>query len=160
MTKRELKIKSMLNYYQIDMGGNKDEKMNKTDKKKFLDVFNANYDAHTVNDILNKIRDKIKPSDEEEPTDEFFDPMQDEPFKDDEDLPDPFPKDPNSNSNRRIGYDDPFMGFNPEIEKFIAWVSNLLYSADHKVIIRESPDGETTNIELHKIKKRGGRKKK
>ena len=42
MTKRELKIKSMLNYYQIDMGGNKDEKMNKTDKKKFLDVFNEN----------------------------------------------------------------------------------------------------------------------
>ncbi len=155
-------MKSMLNYYQIDMGGKKDEKMNKDDKEKFLDILNANYDVHTVNDILNKIRNKSKPSDEEgsiDPTDEFFDPMQDEPFKDDEDLPSSFPKDPNSNSNRRIGYDDPFMGFNPEIEKFISWVSNLLYSADHKVIIRESPDGKTTNIELHKIKKRGGRKK-
>jgi hypothetical protein len=38
----------MLNYYQIDMGGNKDEKMNKTDKKKFLDVFNENCDAHRI----------------------------------------------------------------------------------------------------------------
>ena len=51
-------------------------------------------------------------------------------------------------------------GMNPDIEMFINWLSDLLYSADHKVVIKESEDGQTTNIELQKIKKkRGGRKK-
>jgi hypothetical protein len=160
MTKQERKIKSMLNYYEIDMGGSKDEKMTKAEKKKFIDTLNNYYDAHTVNDILDKIRNKTKSSDEEEPTDEFFDPMQDEPFNDDEEESKQFPKDLNSHFKNI----PPFGGMNqlplnPEIERFISWISDLLYSADHKVVIKESPDGKTTNIELHKIKKRGGRKK-
>jgi hypothetical protein len=51
-----------------------------------------------------------------------------------------------------------FMNLNPEIEQFITWVSDLLYSADHRVVISE--EGEVTHIRLEKIKKkRGGRKK-
>jgi hypothetical protein len=50
------------------------------------------------------------------------------------------------------------MNLNPEIEQFITWVSDLLYSADHRVVISE--EGEVTHIRLEKIKKkRGGRKK-
>jgi protein-arginine kinase activator protein McsA len=67
----------MLNYYGINTGGNRDEKMTKTEKKSFLDRLNGNYDAHTVHDILGKIRDKFndknKDQDEEESDDPLFD---------------------------------------------------------------------------------------
>lgn len=162
MTKREKQIQSMLNYYGINIGGTRDEKMTKTEKKKFLDSFNGHYDAQTVQDILSKIKDKFKnnkPLENEESDDPFFDKLRE---KSDEEPTPPFPIDLNSLSGRRIGYDDfkhP-LGFNPDIENFIDWLSDLLYSADHKVVIKESEDGQTTYIELQKIKKkRGGRKK-
>jgi hypothetical protein len=165
MTNREKQMKSMLNYYGIDTGGDRDEKLSKREQKKFLDNLNANYDAHTVHDILSKIKDKFKDKnkDQEESEDPFFDSLK---SNEEESDREPFPKDPNLFSDRRIGYNDPemqnfgFMGLNlnPEIEKFITWISDLLYSADHKVIITE--DGNVTNVRLEKIKKkRGGRKK-
>lgn len=165
MTKHERQIKSMLNYYQIDTGGNKDEKLSKREQKKFLDNLNENYDAQTVQDILQKVRDKLKgnkPQDEDS-DDPFFDSIK---GRDDEEsnIPEnPFPLDMNSISkafgNVQHGGKNPF-GLNPDIEMFINWISDLLYSADHKVVIKESDDGLTTNIELQKIKKkRGGRKK-
>lgn len=160
MTKHERQIKSMLNYYQIDMGSGKDEKMSKTAQKKFLDNFNSAYDAQTVQDIFQKVRDKLKgntPPDEES-DDPFFDSIK---GKSDEETPtpeNPFPLDMNSIS-KAFGNKMPF-GMNPEIEMFINWISDLLYSADHKVVIKESDDGLTTIVELQKIKKkRGGRKK-
>jgi hypothetical protein len=163
MTKREKQIESMLNYYGIQMSGDRDEKMTKKDQKNFLDRLNSNYDAHTVQDILSKISDKFKNKKDD------FDEENDDPFfknlnKDSEEFDNPFPMDPNSHSDRRIGYNDNEMqnfGFgslNPEIEKFIGWISDLLYSADHKVTITE--EGGITNVRLEKIKKkRGGRKK-
>ena len=36
MTKQEIKLKSMLNYYQIDLSGKKDEKLSKKDLDRFL----------------------------------------------------------------------------------------------------------------------------
>lgn len=164
MTKHERQIKSMLNYYGIDMGGRIDEKMSKRDQKKFLDNLNANYDTQTVQDILQKVRDKFKGNKPpEESDDSFFDNIK--PESDEEiNLPEnPFPLDMNSISkafgNIQSDGKNQF-GFNPEIEMFINWLSDLLYSADHKVVIKESEDGQTTNIELQKIKKkRGGRKK-
>jgi uncharacterized membrane protein YkoI len=42
MTKREKQMQSMLNYYGINTGGNRDEKMTKTEKKSFLDRLNGN----------------------------------------------------------------------------------------------------------------------
>ena len=163
MTKHERQIKSMLNYYQIDMGSGKDEKMSKTAQKKFLDNLNSAYDAQTVQDILQKVRDKLKgnkPQDEES-DDPFFDSIK---GKSDEETPTPenhFPLDMNSISkafgNNHLGGKVPF---NPEIEMFINWISDLLYSADHKVVVKESDDGLKTIVELQKLKKkRGGRKK-
>lgn len=155
----------MLNYYQIDLGGKKDEKMTKREQKKFLDNLNANFDSYAIQDILSKVKDKLKgnkPQDEES-EDPFFDSIK---GQSDEETPtpeNPFPLDMNSISKAFGDYSKiggmPF-GMNPEIEKFINWISDTLYSADHKVIIKESDDGQITYIELQKIKKkRGGRKK-
>lgn len=165
MTHSEKQLRSMLNYYQIDLGGSKDEKMTKREQKKFLDTLNSSYDAQTMQDILSKIKDKIKGNKppEEESDDPFFDSIK---GKSDDETPTPeniFPLDMNSIakafSNVSNSGGMPF-GMNPEIEKFINWISDTLYSADHRVIIKESDDGQITYIELQKIKKkRGGRKK-
>lgn len=159
MTKQERKIKSMLNYFQIDMEGSRDEKMTKKQKDDFIDRLNANYDAHTVRDVFQKIQDKFKDKKDEGEEDPFFDSLNED-EKEDSFL-NHFPKDLNSPSGPKSGgFGNLPFGLNPEIEKFIGWLSDLLYSADHKVIIKESEDGMTTNIELQKIKKkRGGRKK-
>ena len=37
MTKQEHKLKTMLNYYEVNLTGGKDEKLNKTDLNKFID---------------------------------------------------------------------------------------------------------------------------
>ena len=159
MTNREKQLKSMLNYYGIDMIPVKDEKMTRQQTKDFLDRLNNSYDAQTVSDIFNKIRDKFNQNmdnPDEENNDPFFDSLK----KEEQDSENHFPLDMNSFSDRRIGYSDKdnLFGFNPDIERFIGWVSQLLYSADHKVVI--SDEGDTTHIRLEKIKKkRGGRKK-
>ncbi len=164
MTKQNRKVKAMLNYYQIDVGGTKSEKMTKKQKEEFLDRFNANYDAHTVQDILDKIRNKFP--------DKFPDNAQEKPEDDmdmNDDMEDIFrnlddhrPIDDEEIENKMIPFDKiPFDRWNhkpkqsQEIEDFINWISSVLYSADHKVIITE--DGLTTNIKLVKIK--GGKKK-
>ena len=59
MTSREKKMESMLNYFQIETGGTRDEKMTKKEKKEFLDKFNLNYETESVMDILNKLSDKF-----------------------------------------------------------------------------------------------------
>ena len=163
MTNHENKMKSMLNYYQIDMGGSKNEKMTKRDQKKFLDNLNVNFDAHTVNDLLSKIKDKIqdnKPQDEES-DDPFFDKLK-------EGLESDFFRNTSHDTDMNMppkglgfgsfsGGNLPF-GMNPDIENFINWLSDLLYSADHTVTVTE--EGGITNIKLEKLKKkRGGRKK-
>jgi hypothetical protein len=163
MTNREKQLQSMLNYYGIDMTSVKDEKMNKKEQRDFLDTFNRNYDSYAVQDILKKVRDKLKDNldNPEENDDPFFNNLK----KDEEDSGRDFPLDPNDFSDRRIGYNNPemqnfgFMNLNPEIEKFISWVSDLLYSADHKVVISEE-GGNITHIRLEKIKKKRGGKKK
>ena len=108
----------MLNYYEINTGGNRDEKMTKRQKDNFLDKLNASYDAYTVQEILSKIKDKFKQNFEDtESNEESFD----IPEEDDKEKRTPFPKDPNVNSGRRIGYNDPnFLGINPDIEMFLS----------------------------------------
>jgi len=162
MTQREKHLKSMLNYYGIDINAVKDEKMNKKDQKHFLDRFNQNYDVQTVQDIMKKVRDKLKDkleNPEEENDDPFFNNL-----KKDEETDGNFPLDMNSLSKFKHPLDNSemanfgFMNLNPEIEKFISWISDTLYSADHKVTIDEVSG--VTIIKLEKIKKkRGGRKK-
>jgi hypothetical protein len=157
MTKREQKMKSMLNYFEIDMHGTRDEKMTTKESVDFLDKFNVIYDSYTVDEIIKKLRgdrESIQNEDTEESEDPFFDSM-----KGDSGLPqhnrNPFFD--NMKSPFDFGSKGPF-GINPEIEKFLDWMTNLLYSADHKVVISE--EGNITHIKLHKIKsKRGGKKK-
>lgn len=158
MTKRDRYIKSMLNYYEINVGGTRDEKMNSKDRKDFIDRLNENYDLHTVQDLLGKIRDKFsqRSEDQDEERDPFFDSLKNNDENKKDDLP--FPHLPFSMPPDMMGFHKSNQfGVNPEIEKFLDWLTNLLYSADHKVIISEN--GDVTNIKLQKIKKRGGRKK-
>lgn len=162
MTKQNRKVKAMLNYYQIDVGGTKSEKMTKKQKEEFLDRFNANYDAHTVQDILDKIRNKFPDKTQEKPEDDMDMDMNDDMEDMFRNLDDHRPIDDEEIENKMIPFDKlPFDRWNhkpkqsQEIEDFINWISSVLYSADHKVIITE--DGLTTNIKLVKIK--GGKKK-
>ena len=48
MTKQELKLKSMLNYLEVDMNGKKDEKMSKKELTTFLDSFNQILDFYML----------------------------------------------------------------------------------------------------------------
>lgn len=166
MTKQERKIKSMLNYYQIDTGGTKNEKMTKKKKEEFLDRFNTNYDAHTVNEIFQKIRDiqdkskGIPPENMEDGMSDNIDENMDDVFKEFDDhrpIDDEITDDEESIEHLRnsLGTWNRQSKESKEIEDFINWISSVLYSADHKVIITE--DGLTTNIKLVKIK--GGKKK-
>lgn len=170
MTNRERQMKSMLNYYGIDMGGTKDEKMSKTEMKKFLDTFNGFYDDQTVREIVERLKNKLdqnleNPFDEKESEEN---PLDFNSMDDDSEPKDPnfekFPLDLNSLSNRTNGFNAndwanfSYMNINPEIEKFISWIYSVLYSADHKVVISE--EDNVTIIRLEKTKKkRGGRKK-
>lgn len=159
MTKYEKKIKSMLNYYEINLGGSKDEKMTKSQRNNFLDTFNKNYDAYIMEDIISKITDKFKKDkdpenlDESDSDDGFFD-LPEDGKNDKSHL---FPLDPNVNSGRRVG-NSGSSGVNPEIEMFVSWLRNLLYTADHKVIVDQNKEGTITNITVEKVKK-GGKKK-
>jgi hypothetical protein len=160
MTKRERQLKSMLNYFEIDMGGTRNEKMTKQDAKNFFDKFNSIYDGYTVEEIVKKIRDKQTDDiDNEEDKDPFFDSLKDEADgkSDTGDKQNPFFN--NFKPPFDFGSRQPQgLNINPEIEKFLDWMTDLLYSADHKVVISE--EGNITHIKLQKIKsKRGGKKK-
>lgn len=150
-------MKSMLNYFEIDMHGTRDEKMTKKESTEFLDKFNAIYDSYMVEEIMKKIRGNQEPLQNEE-TDESEDPFFDSLKSGDDDATsneNPFFN--NMKPPFDFGSKQPF-GINPEIEKFLDWMTNLLYSADHKVVISE--EGNITHIKLQKIKsKRGGKKK-
>jgi hypothetical protein len=147
------KIKSILNYYQIDLGGIKSEKMTKNKKKEFLDRFNANYDAYTVLDILDKIKERFPDKLMENPEDEMG---MNEDMGDMEDIfgnLDDHIHDDDAETENEINPFDKKQS--KDIDEFINWISSVLYSANHKVIITK--DGLTTNIKLVKIK--GGKKK-
>jgi len=153
MINQNRKIKSMLNYYQIDIGGIKSEKMTKNKREEFLDRFNNNYDTYTLQDIMDKIRDKFSDMPTANPEDEM------DLSKNMEDVDDIFgnlddlaPIDDEEIENKINPFDKKQ---SKEIDRFINWISSVLYSANHKVIITE--DGLTTNIKLIKIK--GGTKK-
>lgn len=148
MTKREKQMKAMLNYFEIDMGSLRDEKMTKKALTKFLDDINLAYDKYTIQDTLKNIKDKLSKK---------FDENEEE--KEDDFLNAAFDDMDSVNKNEASDASKFPFAFNPEIEKFMSWLYNVLYSADHKVTIKESDDGKTTHIELTKIQKKGGRKK-
>ena len=161
MTKQERKLKHMLNYFEISSKGSKDEKLNKKEITKFLDTFWRMYDLLTVQEIVDKIKQKRKdetpsPFDNE---DEDFNDDFNEDFNDDLILPSDentddtiFNKETKSNKSD-THFNDPI---STDINKFLRWLTLVLYSGNHSVIISEDKSG--MYIKLIKINKDKGKK--
>ena len=152
MTKQERKLKSMLNYYEVNLGGKKDEKMTKKALSRFLDNFNQLYDFYTLQEIMKKIKDKRKEDlgDDDErddfmmpPKDEEEDTFENEMMKNPEDF---FGK--NNLKGKDKNFNDPI---DTDVNKFLKCLTMILYSGDHSVIITEDKGG--INIRLVKINK-------
>jgi hypothetical protein len=157
MTKQERKLKHMLNYFEISSKGSKDEKLNKKEITKFLDTFWRMYDLLTVQEIVDKIKQKRKdetplPFDnEDEDFNEEFN--EDSMFPSEEDTDDTlFNKETKSNESN-TNFNDPI---STDIHKFLRWLTLILYSGNHSVIISEDING--IFIKLIKIKKDKGKK--
>ncbi len=153
MTKQELKLKSMLNYLEVDMGGKKDEKMSKKELTKFLDSFNQILDFYMLQEIMKKIKDKRKEElGDDEEKDDFMLPSKDEDESDtfeNEMMKNPedfFGKKDLTDKNKNLN--DPI---DTDVNKFLKWLTMILYSGDHSVIITEDKGG--INIRLVKINK-------
>ena len=157
MTKQERKLKHMLNYFEISSKGSKDEKLNKKEITKFLDTFWRMYDLLTVQEIVDKIKQKRKdetslPFDnEDEDFNEEFN--EDSMFPSEEDTDDTlFNKETKSNESN-TNFNDPI---STDINKFLRWLTLILYSGNHSVIISEDKSG--MYIKLIKINKDKGKK--
>ena len=153
MTKQEHKLKSMLNYYEVDLGGKKDERMSKKELNKFLDNLNQIYDFYTLQEIMKKIKDKRKEElGDEEEKDDFMFPLKDEDEKDT--FENEMMKNPDDFFSKKdlTGKDKNFNDpIDTDVNKFLKWLTMILYSGDHSVIITEDKTG--INIKLVKINK-------
>jgi hypothetical protein len=155
MTKQEHKLKSMLNYYEVDLRGSKDEKMTKKALTRFLDNFNQIYDFYTLQEIMKKIKDKRKEElGDEVEKDDFMLPPSDLPSSDEQKFEDEMMKNPENFFGKKDidgkdkNFNDPI---DTDINKFLKWLTMILYSGDHSVIITEDKTG--INIKLVKINK-------
>ena len=153
MTKQELKLKSMLNYYEVNMGGKKDEKMSKKELQKFLDTFNQILDFYMLQEIMKKIKEKRQEEMGEDEKDDFMMPPSELPKMDDDDtFEDEMMKNPEnffgSKKDKEKDFNDPI---DTDINKFLKWLTMILYTGDHSVIITEDKNG--INIKLVKINK-------
>jgi hypothetical protein len=151
MTKQEHKLKTMLNYYEVDLGGKKDEKMTKKELNSFLDNLNQIYDFYTLQEIMKKIKDKRKEElGDDEEKDDFMFPSKDE----DDTFENEMMKNPEDFFGKKElkgndkNFNDPI---DTDINKFLKWLTMVLYSGDHSVIITEDKNG--INIRLVKINK-------
>lgn len=152
MTKQERKLKSMLNYYEVNLGGKKDEKMSKKALSRFLDNLNRIYDFYTLQEIMKKIKDKRKDElgDGEERDDFMLPPMDEESDTFENEMmnnPEDFFSKKDLKGNDK-NFNDPI---DTDVNKFLKWLTMILYSGDHSVIITEDKTG--INIKLVKINK-------
>lgn len=153
MTKQEHKLKTMLNYYEVNLGGKKDEKMSKKALNRFLDSFNQIYDFYTLEEIMRKIKEKRKEDMGDEEERDFMMPPPDKTNSDDK-FEDEMMKNPenffgkNDFKGNEKNFNDPI---DTDIDKFLKWLTMILYSGDHSVIITEDKTG--INIKLVKINK-------
>lgn len=155
MTKQEHKLKSMLNYYEVDLRGKKDEKMTKKELSRFLDNFNQIYDFYVLQEIMKKIKDKRKEEMGDDENDDFMMPPSELPKNDEDDtFEDEMLKNPEdffgkkNLKGKENNFNDPI---DTDINKFLKWLTMILYSGDHSVIITEDKGG--INIKLVKINK-------
>lgn len=152
MTKQEHKLKSMLNYYEVNLTGGKDEKLNKKDLNKFLDKFNQSMDYYILQDIMSKIknmREKDHDDDIEDEIDPMLQPKQNQkntPKKNEDD--DFLFNEDKINGNSFDNLNDPI---DTDINKFLKWLTLILYTGDHTVLVSEDKNG--IFIKLIKINK-------
>jgi len=153
MTKQELKLKSMLNYYEVDMGGKKDEKMSKKELQRFLDTFNQILDFYMLQEIMKKIKENREKDIKDEEEDDFMMPPSDLPFSEEDKFEDEIKNPENffgkkDLTDKNKNFNDPI---DTDINKFLKWLTMILYTGDHSVIITEDKSG--INIKLVKINK-------
>jgi len=152
MTKHEHKLKSMLDYFEIDLNGKKNEKMNDKQKTDFLEKFNQIYDFYILQDIIEKIKNErtdqnsdMFGDDTDDDMDEFL-PKHSKPTdknkKDFYKSPDEFDNTNDFNS------DD---NFTTDANKFLKWLTMILLSGNHTIFLSEDKDG--IYIKLVKINK-------
>ncbi len=150
MTKHEKKLKSMLNYFEVELTGVKDEKLSKDQLKNFLDRFNQFMDYYILEEIIKNIK-KGRENKSDENDSDYEDEEEDDPM---------LPK-KNKNKNDDLKKDDSigeeldsFDLNDPiatDINKFLRWLTLVLYSGEHTVVITEDKNG--INIKLIKINK-------
>ena len=135
------KMDSMLDYLEIGQGSTKDERLSKRDLKNLLDQITSAYERQIVEDVVQKLKDKMQEDMDNEDDGMMgdFDEASDD-FDHQDKLPNIFDNPPDED-------------FNPEIEKFLAWVSAVLYSGDHKIEI--SHKGNKTHIVFIKLDPNG-----
>ncbi|MSP85096.1 MAG: hypothetical protein EXR18_04630 [Flavobacteriaceae bacterium] len=151
MTKQERKLKYMLNYFEVDLKGVRDEKLSKKEKYIFVDRFLQIYDSHILHEILQKIKEqqfKEKDFEESDEEDDFIIPPDYNSEKSDNIFGSGSKK-----NNSPNDWNDPI---NTDINKFLKWLTLILYSGNHSVIISE--DKNTIYIKLIKINKDKGKK--
>lgn len=152
MRKQEHKLKSMLNYYQVDMGGKKDEKMSKRELTKFLDSFNQILDFYMLQEIMKKIKENRQSEMDDDEKDDFMPPLPTDEFDDKFEShmknPENFFDGSDEKNNSPKDWNDTI---HTDINKFLKWLTMILYSGDHSVIITEDKGG--INIRLVKINK-------
>lgn len=154
MTKQEHKLKSMLNYYEVNLRGGKDEKLKGKELRRFLDNFNQIYDFYTLEEIMRKIKEKRKEEMNDDEKDDFMMPPSELPKSDEDNFEDEMMKNPENFFGKKDlkgkdkNFNDPI---DTDVNKFLKWLTMLLYSGDHSVIITEDKNG--INIKLVKINK-------
>jgi hypothetical protein len=142
----------MLDYFEIDLNGKKDEKMNDKQKTDFLEKFNQIYDFYILQDIIEKIKNErtdqnsdMFGDDTDDDMDEFL-PKHSKPTdknkKDFYKSPDEFDNTNDFNS------DD---NFTTDANKFLKWLTMILLSGNHTIFLSEDKDG--IYIKLVKINK-------
>lgn len=153
MTKQEHKLKSMLNYYEVNLTGGKDEKLNKKDLNKFLDKFNQSMDYYILQDIMSKIKNMREKEQDDEDIEDEIDPMlqpksnqKPTPKKNEDD--DFLFNEDKINGNSFDKLNDPI---DTDINKFLRWLTLILYTGDHTVLVTEDKNG--IYIKLIKINK-------
>ncbi len=149
MTKHEKKLKSMLNYYEIDLKGKRSEKLSSKDLTRFIDKFNRNYDVNVISEIISKLKGEENHNpDDDDQIDYFLDnsDLEDDGLSTDKNLDKPTE---NKNLNDLTkNNNDPV---DSDINNFLKWLTLVLYSADHTVSIASS--GKSIIIKLVKIDK-------
>ena len=133
------------------MGGKKDEKMSKKELQRFLDTFNQILDFYMLQEIMKKIKENRQSEMDDEEKDDFMPPSPSGEFDDKFENHMKNTEDFFGGAKKNNSPKDWNDSIDTDINKFLKWLTMLLYSGDHSVIITEDKGG--INIRLVKINK-------